>query len=252
MSMFSGLKTDGLEKTEDRLGGFQIHPTNAYLGTIKMAYAGKSAGGAHNITVVADIGVGEYSETIYITNKQGENFFLNRQDNTKKVPLPGFTTINDLCLVTTNKPLSEQDTEEKVVKIYDYDERKELPKSVQMLVDLIGKTAYFGITENTEDKNQKNESTGEYEPTGETRQTNTIDKIFHDPTKMTVVEAENEATEAIFFDKWVEKNKGQVKDKRKNKGGAPQSGRPGQTGGGAPQSGAGGAKKTGSLFGGNK
>ncbi|MFR7882301.1 MAG: hypothetical protein ACLU5J_13140 [Christensenellales bacterium] len=37
-----------------------------------------------------------YTETIYITNKEGKNYFLNKQDPTKKVPLPGFTLIDDL------------------------------------------------------------------------------------------------------------------------------------------------------------
>ena len=249
MSIFGNLTNEGLEETTDRLGGFQIRATDIYPATIKAAYAGQSASGARNVTVVVELPDGEYSETIYVTNKKGENWFMNQNDKSKKVPLPGFTTIDDICLVTTGKSLAEQDTEEKVVKIYDFDERKELPKAVPMLVDLIGQTLFLGIVQQTVDKNQKNESTGEYEPTGETRQTNTIDKIFHDPTKMTVVEAENGATEAVFFDKWVEKNKGQVKDKRKNKGAAPNSGRPGQTGGGAPQSGNGGQKKTSSLFG---
>ena len=248
MSIFGNLTNEGLEETTDRLGGFQIRATDIYPATIKAAYAGQSAGGARNVTIVAELPDGEYSETIYVTNKKGENWFPNQNDKSKKVPLPGFTTIDDICLVTTGKSLSEQDTEEKVVKIYDFDERKELPKAVPMLVDLIGQTLFLGIVQQTVDKNQKNESTGEYEPTGETRDENIIEKVFHDPTKMTVVEARQGATEPVFFEKWLSKNKGNIRNKVKGadgKGGA-QSGRPG---GGAPQSGAGGQKKTSSLFG---
>ena len=248
MSIFGNLTNEGLEETTDRLGGFQIRATDIYPATIKAAYAGQSAGGARNVTIVAELPDGEYSETIYVTNKKGENWFLNQNDKSKKVPLPGFTTIDDICLVTTGKSLAEQDSEEKVVKIYDFDERKELPKAVPMLVDLIGQTLFLGIVQQTVDKNQKNESTGEYEPTGETRDENVIEKVFHDPTKMTVVEARQGATEPVFFEKWLSKNKGTVRNKAKGadgKGGA-RSGRPG---GSAPQSGAGGQKKTSSLFG---
>ena len=249
MSIFGNLTNEGLEETTDRLGGFQTRATDIYPATIKAAYAGQSAGGARNVTIVAELPDGEYSETIYVTNKKGENWFLNQNDKSKKVPLPGFTTIDDICLVTTGKPLAEQDSEEKVVKVYDFDERKELPKSVPMLVDLIGQTLFLGIVQQTVDKNQKNDSTGEYEPTGETRDENVIEKVFHDPSKMTVVEARQGATEPVFYEKWLSKNKGQVRNKAKGAGGkGTQSGRPG---GGAPQSGAGGQKKTSSLFGKN-
>ena len=224
MSIFGNLTNDGLEETTDRLGGFQIRATDIYPATIKAAYAGQSAGGARNVTVVAELPDGEYSETIYVTNKKGENWFLNQNDKSKKVPLPGFTTIDDICLVTTGKSLAEQDTEEKVVKIYDFDERKELPKAVPMLVDLIGQTLFLGIVQQTVDKNQKNDSTGEYEPTGETRDQNVISKVFHDPSKVTVVEAREAQkagrdAEATFYDKWVEKNKGTVRDKTEKKAG---------------------------------
>ena len=247
MSIFGNLTNEGLEETTDRLGGFQIRATDIYPATIKAAYAGQSAGGARNVTIVVELPDGEYSETIYVTNKKGENWFLNQNDKSKKVPLPGFTTIDDICLVTTGKSLAEQDSEEKVVKIYDFDERKELPKAVPMLVDLIGQTLFLGIVQQTVDKNQKNDSTGEYEPTGETRDENVIEKVFHDPSKMTVVEARQGATEPVFFEKWLSKNKGNIRNKAKGTDGkGAQSGRPG---GGAPQSGNGGQKKTSSLFG---
>ncbi len=242
MGIFSDMKDEGLEQTQDRLGGYTPFETNAYESMIKLAYAGKSTGGAHSITLVADADGREYRETVYITNKQGENFFLNKQDKTKKVPLPGFTTINDLCLMTTDKPLSEQETEEKVVNIYDYDAGKEMPKSVQVLTELLGKKVYLGITNSLVNKNEKN-GAGEYVPTAETRNENTIDKVFHHPTKMTVVEAREGKKEPVFFDAWVEKNAGQVRDRTVNAG-AGSSGKPNA---GPPAGGSAAPKK--SLFG---
>ncbi len=76
MSLFSKLKTDNLENAEDRVGGgFKVLPTNIYNSKIKLAYAGTSASGAMNITFICDIDGREYKETIYITNKAGENFY---------------------------------------------------------------------------------------------------------------------------------------------------------------------------------
>ena len=156
MSLFGNLKSDGLEETQDRLGGFSPFDTDIYTGKIKMAYAGQSDGGAKNVSLVVDFNGKEYRETIYITNKKGENFFLNKDDKTKKVPLPGFTIIDDICLVTTEKPLSDQAAEEKVIKLYDFEAKKELPKTVPVLVDLLGKEVSLAIVRQLEKKNAKN------------------------------------------------------------------------------------------------
>lgn len=218
MSLFGNLKSDGLEETQDRLGGFSPFDTDIYTGKIKMAYAGQSDGGAKNISLVVDFNGKEYRETIYITNKKGENFFLNKDDKTKKVPLPGFTIIDDICLVTTEKPLSDQAAEEKVIKLYDFEAKKELPKSVPVLVDLLGKEVSLAIVRQLENKNAKN-GAGEYEPTAETQETNNIAKVFHTPTKMTMVEARNGNETGTFWDSWVERNKGVTADRRKIKDG---------------------------------
>lgn len=246
MGMFNNLKTEGLEKAEDRLGGYSALESDVYTGTVKLAYAGKSTGGAMNVNLVLDLDGQEYRETIYVTNKQGENFFLNKQDTSKKVPLPGFTIINDLCLVTTNKPLAEQATEEKQVMIYDYDQKKELPQAAEVLVDLIGKPVAVGILATLENKGVK-QGDGSYADGPEERTVNNIDKVFHEPSKVTVVEATAGATEGAFINGWLERNKGKTRDKRTIKDGqAGTAGRPGASGGGAPQAG-GGERK--SLFG---
>lgn len=249
MSMFGNLKTDGLEEAQDRLGGFQPFDTDIYTGVIKAMYAGQSASGARCVSLIVDIGGKEYKETIYITNKKGENFFLNKQDTSKKVPLPGFTTIDDICLMTSDKPLCEQDTEDKVVKVYDSEAQKELPKSVPMLVDCIGKSISLGIVRQLVNKNVKQGD--EYVPTAETREENFIDKVFHPELKITVVEAKGGITEGKFWDGWLDRNKGQTRDKRTIKDGAEagNAGRPPRPAGAAPQAGGDTAAPRKSLFG---
>jgi hypothetical protein len=252
-NIFGNLTTEGLEDTQDRLGGFRVLDTDAYTGTIKAAYAGKSPNSkAQSISVILDTEKGEYRETFWITNRNNENFFRNKQDNTKKVPLPGFVIAEDLCLVTTNKPLSEQTTEDKVMNIYDPELKKEVPKSVPMLVELLGKKVTFGILKELKNRQVKNASTGEYEDTAESREENTTDKVFHHPSNLTVVEARQGTTAATFYTAWLEKNKGNTRDRRSIKdgaGGNGNAGRPGRPG--TPPKAGETQAKTPSLFSGN-
>src|SRR5690606_30550208 len=116
-----------------------------------------STSNAQSVTLIAQTEDGtEYRETFWVTNRNQENFYLDKNDKTKKIPLPGFTVVDDLCLVTTNKPLSEQVGEEKVINVYDPEAKKELPKAVPMLVDLIGKKVYLGIIKELRNKQTKN------------------------------------------------------------------------------------------------
>jgi hypothetical protein len=260
MSLFKNLTTEGLADNEDRAGGgnFGARETDVYGGKIKVAYAGQSTGGAHNVTLlVAMADGGEYRETVYVTNKKGENFFLskdakNADGSPKKVALPGFTTIDDICQVSADKVLADMDTEEKIVNIYDYDAKKELPKSVQVLTELTGKDVLLGIKKSLVNKSDK--VGDEYVANAETREENHIEKVFHPTLRVTVVEAKNtnpgETPVAAFIDTWLEKQKGKTHDKRTIKdGSAGTSGRPGRAAaaGGPPQGGAATARK--SLFG---
>ena len=241
--MFGNISTDGLEAATDSLGGsFDAIPTGVYTGTIELAYAGKSAGGASNVTVHFKTDGKEVRETIYFTNKKGENFYADKQDASKKHPLPGFSTINDLCLLTTGEALAEQETEEKIVKLYDFTERKELPKPVQCITALHGQEISLAILREVVDKEKKDDS-GKYQPTGETRTQNTIDKVFNSETGRTVNEYLQEVATPEFRDAWAAKN---TKDRIKTKGVASGAG---QTGTGRPGGGGGEASAKKKIFG---
>ena len=244
MSIFNKLKSEGLEESQDRLGGFSPLETDIYKATIKALYAGQSSGGAMSVNLIADIGGHEYRETLWVTNKNGENFFLNKDDKTKKVPLPSFTVADDIVLITTGEPLAAQETEEKVIKLYDFEAKAELPKSVPMITAAIGKVISLGIVKQTVNKNVKQGD--EYVPSAETRDENVIEKVFHPELKLTVAEARNGQEEAKFYDAWLERNKGQTRDKRKVKDGAGAPGAPAKA---APAAGASGQAPRKSLFG---
>lgn len=274
MGIFAKLTTDGIKKTEDNVGGaFGVRDTDLNIFDIKAMYAGKSDGGAMSVTgIFVDEAGKEYTETFWVTNKQGENFYFTKDGKGEKTQeksfLPGFNIVNDICMIVTDKPLFEQNDEEKVVKIYDYDAKAQVPKSVPMLVDLLGGKVALAIYKNVENKNKKNDA-GDYEPTAEERETNTTEKAFFPVFRTTVRETEvamlnggevsddkiltnTKEDAAVFWPAWLEKHKGKVKDKRKIKdGSAGQSGKPGgKPLGGPPVSGAnpnaGGERK--SLF----
>ena len=246
MSIFGNLTNEGLEEAQDRLGGFSRLESDAYLGKIKMAYAGKAASGAQFVAIIFGHGEGakeEYRETFYITNKKGENFYIDADK--KKQPLPGFTVIDDLCQVITGHPLNVQETEEKTVNVYDPEAKKELPKAVPVLVGLLEGEVTLGIIKQTVNKQVKN-GAGEYVDTDETRDENVVEKVFHHPSNMTVVEAKRGSTQAAFYGSWVEKNRGVTRDKTKKTGQGGKAGKPGMP----PTAGAANAAAKGaSLFG---
>lgn len=257
-ALFGSLSSEGLEEAQDRLGGFTRLETNSYDAIIKVAYAGQSPKGARSVTFEFDIEGRDYSETIYITNRQGENFYAAKdkdgKETGKKAPLPGFTTVDDICLVTTGEPLMTQPSEEKTLKIYDPEQRKEMPKSVPVLTDLIGKQVTLGIVKTIENVSES-DGNGGYVTTDKTKEVNSIDKVFETQTKATVVEAKraaekSEELSAVFHAAWIEKNAGKTRDKTTSSQGG-QSGRPGSSRGPStpPQAGQSNAAAGKSLFG---
>lgn len=254
MGLFGNLGTEGLEEKEDRVGGGSFsRETDIYELLVKVAYAGKSDGGARFVAFVfADNDGKEYRETFYVTSKAGLNYYMAKdkdgKETGKKRALPGFDVVNDICLVTTDKPLSEQDSEEKTVKIWDSEAKAELPKSVPVLTELLGKKVYLAIYKRLENKSTL--VNGSYVANADTRETNTTEKVMHFPTKLTVKEATSGAAEPVFFDAWLEAHKGKVQDRRTIKDGeAGQSGRPGRAAGAPPAAGGSAAPRK-SLFGG--
>lgn len=225
MGFFNDIGTEGFEDNEDRLGGgFAAWNSDIYVGKIKNAYAGQSAGGARNVTLIFDHNGKEYRETVYVTTSKEKGSVNYYVKDGKKYGLPGFYVINDICIIASGIALEDQETEEKVVNIYDFEERKELPQSVPVLVDLLGKEIALGILKSEENVSEK--VNGEYVATDKTREVNTIDKVFHPELKLTVSEATKGLKEGEFWDKWLEKNQNTVRDKTTKTN--VKSGRPGQ------------------------
>ena len=204
---FGGLNNEQMEQNRDVLGGgFQPFPSNAYPAVVKAAYSTKSRNNALGLGLILLIDGREYSETLWVTNRDGKPYYT-RDD--KKMPLPGYANADELCLLITGKGLTEQTQEEKVIKLYDFQTRSEVPTKVQMLTDLLGGKIIVGLIESIEDKNTQDDS-GKYVPTGETRRQNNVNKFFHGDTKLTLNEVKAQKEEPEFHDAWVKKNKDTV------------------------------------------
>ena len=211
MGLFNNLNTDGVERSEDQLGGsFSLLDSNIYTATIKAAYAGRSSAGAMNITLICNINNTEYTETVYITNRNGEPFFVDKNSQKKKF-LPGYNIINSICMLCANKSIKDMDTEEKTLNIYDREAGKNVPKAVPVLTALSGQIISLGIIK--EIRNKVKLENGEYVTVADTREENHIVAVFDPNTKQTLNERQD-GKEADFYDKWLAKNQGITVDKR--------------------------------------
>lgn len=258
MNMLASLATDDTIANErDSVGGdFSPFDSGAYKFTVDLAYLGKAASGALSLNVTLKTEDGrELRQTFWMTSgtdKGCKNYF--EKDGEKRY-LPGFVAANALCLLTVGKEISALDTEEKVIKLWNYESKSEVPTKVPMIVDLLGQEIVAGVLKQTVDKNRKNEVTGKYEATGETREENEIDKFFRARDNKTTAEIRAQAEEAVFFDQWKAKWEGKVKNKAKGAAaGSGTAGMPKASGGsmfgGAPATAAQATKKPAtSLFG---
>lgn len=211
---------------KDVLGRSFILDSGVYPFTIDLAYLQQSKGGATsvNLHLISDSNQ-ELRQTIYVTNKEGKTYYVDRQTSEKK-NLPGFSQINAMVKLITGKELHELSTEQKTIKLYDADAKKELPTVVEVISELSNQKIIAGVLKCIVDKTTKQGN--EYVPTGETKEVNEIDKFFRFPDGMTNSEIQAGATEGTFLKAWKEKNGGQVRNKATKDAKAPAA--PGTSG----------------------
>jgi len=196
----------------DYVGGSRILPSAIYNLTIKLAYITVSSGGAMALNVEVTTQDGKtVNETTYMTSKAGKNTYINKKTGDEAY-LPGFLIANSLALLTVGEEIGDLETEEKVINLYNYDLKKDVPTKVQMFTSLVGTEVIAAIEQQLVDKSAKNEA-GVYVATGETREQNEIVKYFRSRDSMTVTEITAQAEEAAFIHIWTEKNAGNIRDK---------------------------------------
>ena len=220
MSLLKNLTTDAsIANERDSLGGARLLDSGLHLFTITLAYLQVATSGALSLVLGLKAPAGETRQTFWLTggkDKGCKNYYEDKSG--AKQYLPGFILANSLALLTVGKELSELETEQKVTNVYNADAKKELPTKVDMLMDLIGKEILGGVIRQTVDKTKK-DAAGVYQPTGETREENEVDKFFRASDCITTTEIRAEATEAAFATAWEEKWKGVTRNKAKGASG---------------------------------
>lgn len=232
MSIFAQVETAAdVQEEKDVLGGSRIVESDVYDAEVTLAYAGQSAGGAKSLTVHFSVNGAEQRHTFWVTNKQGQNFYVNKTSGAKEF-LPGWNQANALCQLICDKELPQMAAEEKVAKLYDFDAKAEVPKKVQALVELHGGKVKLAIMKQLVDQTSETAPGSKvYVPNGKTREQNEVVKVFYVEDGRTVTEIRNQKEVAEFMPAWIERNKGKVHDKTDKKAVAGVgAGRPGLPG----------------------
>ena len=206
-----------LEGETDSVGS-SILPSGLYDLTITKAFLIVSKGGANALALHAktDSGV-EIREDIYFTSgtaKGGKSTYTDKNTG-KERPLPGLLLAESISLLTVGKKLDGLDEpENKVIKLYDHDASKEMPKEVPMLMELVGQKIKAGVIhlrENKKDQHGEIRFDDNEQPL--IRDKNTFDKFFRGKDSLTVPEITAGITEAIFSETWEGKWKDKINEK---------------------------------------
>ena len=188
--------------------------SGVYQGTVKNAFIGKSSGGATSVSLEVKLDSGKtIFETIYVTNKQGNNTY--EKDGVIGY-LPGFLTVNQIVLFATGKDLFELESEleERIVKQYDSKAGKQVDKPAMVIVPLLEQPILVAIKEVRENKTKAGDGNKRI-TLAEDRVYNTIDKVFHPSTFQTQAELEQDK-EATYIDTWKKDNEGKLDDRYKS------------------------------------
>lgn len=223
--MLENIKLDAdvvVEEEADTLGGGGgVLDSGLYQFEIKAAYIDYAQSKAMSVNLLLEKGSRSLKVTEYITSGQAKGCKAYYEKNGKKYPLPGHAKMSGLCQLLTGKTIDAMETEAKTLKLYDFDQRKEVPVEKACLIELHGLDVIVGVRKYIEDKKTKNESwedgddpTTKYLATGETRELNEADKFFNDEG-LTLAEAKNPPEEGskLWNETWIATYKGKTKDR---------------------------------------
>lgn len=235
MNVLSGMATDtSIAGEQDVINkGWQPLASAIYVFKIMAMYLGEAASGSRSVTVHLKSQTGvDVRQTLYVTSgrEKGQlNYYVDSRTQEKRFN-PSFLIADAICKLTVGKGVGELPTEKKIVKLRK--DGKEVEEEVDMLVDVIGQDISIGLLHQIDDvkaKTGEKDANGKdiYAPTGETRPSNVIDKVFRTADMFTVPEILANKTVADFYHQWEKSWNGQVNDISKGlpgNAGAPVSG----------------------------
>lgn len=208
----------GVEETSiERVGGGYAWESGVHDATVKLAYLDQAKSEAVSCTIVLTKSDGkELRESFWIKSGKEKGHKTYYTKDGKDYPLPGYSVANSLCVAATGESLAKAISlaEKKTINVYNAEQKKEVPTQRPVLVTLLNKQVKVAVHQVLEDQQKKN-AAGAYESTGKTRTTNEC-KFFGNMEGKTAEEI-TKGEEASMFQKWAEKNTGQVIDKTDKK-----------------------------------
>jgi len=219
MGAFAKLKDDtSIQEEKDVLGGgskFGPVASDTYNTTISMIYTRTTANGARYVCMTLKTAEGREIRVedmlVNSGNAKGNKHYYETKAGERRYH-KGYTLVNHLAMLTAEKHLAELDTEEKVIKLWNFKSRSEEPTKVPVIAELLDKPITAAIFNKIEDKTAYDEASGNYLVTGETRTFNEVDKFFRASDNMTVSELKAGADTATFYNTWKAKWEGKVRD----------------------------------------
>ena len=224
MNMMTSFKQPTSVQTTsiERIGGDFTLESGVYPFTVDMVYMHQSSTNAvgFNVTLItADKKT--LKETFYI--KSGDtkgNKTYYTKDNIN-YPLPGYAVADSMCIALLGLPLHESlATEKKVVKVYNFDEKKEVPTEVPVVIGLLGKSGTVAVHKIKENKRSKN-AAGQWVPTDKVRTFNEC-KFFGNAEGKTAEEIKADSPAAVLTE-WAEVHTGVTVDKTNSTKSTPPS-----------------------------
>lgn len=208
-------------------GGANILESGVYPGVMELVYLSANAKGTKSVTAHFKKKTDEQvvKVTTYISTKEDaagnvRYTYTDKQSGDTK-PLPGYSQVNAMFLALTGKPFSnDQPAQEKVINLYDFMAKEDVPTKVTVFSDTLNKPIAVGILRVSEEKTtaESNYKQG----TGEFRDYNEFDKYFN-AAGLTTTEITAGLSSPVFLPKWKEKNTGVTRIKKakiSNVGGA--------------------------------
>ena len=188
---------DDIKLKETSLGGGSyLWDSGVYATIVDMAYFDQSKGGAHslNVTLLNEDGK-KLKQTIWFTNRKEEVHYVNQKG--EKDYLPGYYLANNLSLIITSDDINEafDKSEKKMVNVYDFNVRKEVPTEKSVATSLLGKQVKVAVLKQVVNK-RVNDGSGTYVDSAETRDEIQIREFYLPESDLTEVEKAKDAKNA--------------------------------------------------------
>lgn len=224
-TLFSSLKADekDVERQVESVGGNRVVlPSDIYDATIAIAYTQQNTSKesqAIGVTIIFKIKDVEHRETFYVSDRKGNNYYTSSKGN--KIYLPGFTLVDDLCMIATggDKHLSDCNTKDVIIEVYNFESKQTEKTTVISIEELQGakvKVALSQVKEYRQVKQTDASGKVSYVPSDKVDEKNVVRQFFDPDRHMTVLEAISGKTEPEYYNKWLEKNKDKLWDKTAN------------------------------------